>query len=118
MRTLFASWLPRIVLPAFRGRQEALFDISKTGVDRTPDERIAYFSVSAALSMPALAQTSSFSPPGAPETPTAPITSSPALIGSAPCAATTLVRWISGSSGLSCSRLAKSPDELRNVRDV
>ena len=52
----------------------------------------AYFNWSATLSMPALAQTSSFSPPGAPETPTAPITSSPTLIGRAPWAATTLVR--------------------------
>jgi hypothetical protein len=46
----------------------------------------AYFSWSATLSMPALAQTSSLSPPGEPETPIAPMTSSPTLIGSAPCA--------------------------------
>jgi len=44
----------------------------------------------ATLAMPALAQTSSFSPPGAPETPTAPITSLPTLIGTPPPTATTL----------------------------
>ena len=44
----------------------------------------------ATLAMPALAQTSSFSPPGAPETPTPPITSLPTLIGTPPPTATTL----------------------------
>ena len=42
--------------------------------------------------MPALAHTSSLSPPGAPETPTAPSVSSPALIGSAPRAGIMLPR--------------------------
>jgi hypothetical protein len=49
--------------------------------------RTGYLSWSATLSMPAFEQASSFSPPGAPETPTATMTSSPALIGSAPWAA-------------------------------
>ena len=43
-----------------------------------------YFSSAATFSMPALAQASSLSPPGAPDTPMAPIVSSPTLIGSAP----------------------------------
>src|SRR5216684_2905718 len=61
-----------------------------TAVGRTepsPD----YLSWSATLSRPALTQASSLSPPGAPDTPAAPITSSPILTGSAPCAATMLV---------------------------
>src|SRR5215468_2760643 len=48
-----------------------------------------HFRLSATLAMPALAHASSFSPPGAPETPTAPITSLPALIGTPPPTATT-----------------------------
>src|SRR5215470_189392 len=48
-----------------------------------------HFRLSATLAMPALAHASSFSPPGAPETPTAPITSLPALIGTPPPSATT-----------------------------
>src|SRR5579864_7119760 len=48
------------------------------------DCRPPYFSASATLAMPALAQASSFSPPGAPDTPTAPITSVPARIGTPP----------------------------------
>src|ERR1700704_1564274 len=49
-------------------------------------ERIfaAYFRSPATLSIPALTQASSLSPPGAPEAPAAPITSLPTLIGSAP----------------------------------
>src|SRR5439155_6872220 len=43
-----------------------------------------YFSMLATLSIPALTQASSFSPPGAPEAPAAPMVSSPTLIGSAP----------------------------------
>ena len=72
----------------------------RSGVDRRePQGRpagslatSAYFSWSATLSRPACTQTSSLSPPGAPDTPTAPITSSPALTGSAPASAITLVR--------------------------
>ena len=45
---------------------------------------VAYFNLSLILSSPAWMQASSFSPPGAPEAPAAPITSSPILIGSAP----------------------------------
>ena len=41
-------------------------------------------SAASTLAMPALAQASSFSPPGAPDTPTPPIVSLPALIGT-PC---------------------------------
>ena len=47
------------------------------------------FRLAATLAMPALAHASSFSPPGAPETPTAPITSLPTLIGTPPPTATT-----------------------------
>jgi hypothetical protein len=47
---------------------------------------VTHFRSAATLSMPALLQASSLSPPGAPETPMAPITSSPTLIGSAPWA--------------------------------
>src|SRR6267142_5550135 len=43
--------------------------------------------------MPALEHASSFSPPGAPDTPTAPMISSPALIGKGPCAAMIPVLW-------------------------
>src|SRR5205814_10483803 len=52
----------------------------------------AYFSSVATLSMPALAQASSLSPPGAPEMPMAPIVSLPTMIGSAPWAATKFVK--------------------------
>ena len=54
-----------------------------------------HLSWSATLSMAALTQTSSFSPPGAPETPAAPMTSSPTMIGSAPRAVVKPVRnWL------------------------
>src|ERR1700704_117031 len=76
------------------------------------DGSFAYFRSAATLSMPAWAQTSSFSPPGAPEMPTAPITSSPALIGSAPCAATMLVRNSAPATGLPLTPAANSPDDL------
>lgn len=55
--------------------------------------RRAYFSCSATRAMPALAQTSSFSPPGAPETPTAPIVTLPILIGTPPPTATVPGIW-------------------------
>src|SRR5262249_14334916 len=77
-----------------------------------------HFSWSATLSSPALTQASSLSPPGAPDTPAAPITSSPIVIGRAPCAAITLVRWMAPSCGLSFRRLTISPEGMRNVRDV
>src|SRR5580704_658592 len=55
----------------------------------TRPEKCAYFNWSATLSIPACEHTSSL--PGVPETPTAPITSSPALIGSPPASASTRV---------------------------
>src|ERR1700748_2279753 len=55
----------------------------RRGVDRNGlgPRRPHYFSAASTLARPALAQTSSFSPPGAPETPTPPMVSLPALIG-------------------------------------
>ena len=47
-------------------------------------DRSVHLSWSATLSIPALMQASSFSPPGAPDAPAAPMVSSPTLIGSAP----------------------------------
>src|SRR6478735_4244941 len=43
-----------------------------------------YLSAASTLARPALAQASSFSPPGAPDTPMPPIVSLPALIGTPP----------------------------------
>src|SRR6267143_1194659 len=80
--------------------------------------RRSYFSMPATLSMPALTQASSFSPPGAPEAPAAPMVSSPTLIGSAPWFAITLLRWIRPSCGLALSRSTISPDGMRKVREV
>src|SRR5215469_13526301 len=77
-----------------------------------------YFRSLATLSMPALAQASSLSPPGAPDTPTAPIVSLPILIGSAPCAGTMLVRRSAPASGLPLTPSANSPDDLAEVRAV
>src|SRR6266700_2112647 len=77
-----------------------------------------YFRSAATLSMPALAQASSLSPPGAPETPTAPIVSSPTLIGSAPCAATMLLRRSAPAVKLPLTPSANSPDGRRMVRAV
>jgi hypothetical protein len=53
--------------------------------------------LSATLAMPALARTSSFWPPGAPETPTAPMISLPTLIGTPPPIATTPGIWRSSA---------------------
>src|SRR5215467_312818 len=72
----------------------------------------------ATLSMPALAQASSFSPPGAPDTPTAPIVSLPILIGSAPCAGVMFVRKSAPAFGLPLTPAANSPDDLEKVRAV
>src|SRR5438034_4680593 len=77
-----------------------------------------YFSMLATLSIPALTQASSFSPPGAPEAPAAPMVSSPTLIGSAPWFAIALLRWIRPSCGLALSRSTSSPDGMRKVREV
>src|SRR5215472_4128584 len=77
-----------------------------------------YFRSAATLSMPALAQASSFSPPGAPDTPTAPIVSLPILIGSAPCAGVMLVRKSAPAFGLPLTPSANSPDDLEKVRAV
>src|ERR1700754_1445610 len=67
-----------------------------------PTNSTHHFSASATLARPALAQTSSFSPPGAPETPTPPIGSLPARIGTPPPTPTTLGIWrmkaLAGSS--------------------
>src|ERR671934_2520700 len=59
--------------------------------------------------MPALAQASSFSPPGAPETPTAPITSFPTLIGTPPPTATTarLEALLTANAALRCGARSK-----------
>src|SRR6516165_7807114 len=73
----------------------------------------AYFNSSATLSMPALAQASSLSPPGAPETPMAPMVSSPTLIGNAPRVGTMLVRCRAPAVKLSLMASPKSPDDLR-----
>src|SRR5262249_12442485 len=77
-----------------------------------------YLSWSATLSMPALAQTSSLSPPGAPDTPIAPMVSSPTLIGSAPWAGTMLVSRSAPAVGLSLIAVANSPDGRRWAFDV
>ena len=73
--------------------------------------RSTYFRSAATLSMPALAQASSFSPPGAPDTPTAPMVSLPILIGSAPCAGVMLVRNSAPAFGLPLTPSANSPDD-------
>src|ERR1700686_330742 len=77
-----------------------------------------YFNSEATLSMPALAQASSLSPPGAPETPTAPMVSLPTLIGSAPCAGTMLDRYRAPAVGLFLMVAANSPDGRLMVRAV
>src|SRR5260370_16365493 len=73
--------------------------------------------------MPALTQTSSLSPPGAPETPTAPIVSSPIMIGNAPRAAVILARkscpatgfWpISRPRAARCRRSEEHTSELQS----
>src|ERR1700683_583692 len=91
--------------------------LSADGADptRVDDLGIRHFSSAATLSMPALAQASSLSPPGAPETPTAPITSSPTLMGSAPRAGTMLVRNSAPAVGLFLTASANSPDGRRMV---
>src|SRR4029077_11818421 len=77
-----------------------------------------HFSSAATFSMPALAPASYFSPPGAPDTPTAPIVSLPTLIGSAPCAGVMLVRNNAPAFGLPFTPSANSPDDLEKVRAV
>ena len=67
---------------------------------------------------PALAQASSLSPPGEPETPTAPMTSSPTLIGNPPALALMPVSQSAAPGGLSFCRCANSPEEVRKVRAV
>src|SRR5271167_45472 len=56
----------------------------------TPEPRrhmgMPYLNLSAAFAIPAVAHAASLSPPGAPLTATAPIVTSPTLIGTAPCA--------------------------------
>src|SRR5215472_14951930 len=66
--------------------------------------------------MPAFTQASSLSPPGAPETPAAPITSSPTMIGSAPRAVVKPVRYCAPICGFFFSRSSISPEGMRNVR--
>src|SRR5215469_13771085 len=68
--------------------------------------------------MPALTQASSLSPPGAPETPAAPITSSPTVIGSAPRAVVKPVRYCAPICGFFFNRSSISPEGMRNVRAV
>ena len=64
-------------------------------------------------------QASSFSPPGAPEAPAAPMVSSPILIGSAPCAAVTLVRHVTRlAADRPSGALPSRPTAMRNVRAV
>src|SRR5262249_41566443 len=76
------------------------------------------FRLAATLAMPALAQASSFSPPGAPETPTAPITSLPTLIGTPPPTATTFgICFRKAFSGLSV-RFLNSSEVWPRVRAV
>src|SRR5215471_6260646 len=77
-----------------------------------------HFRSAATLSMPALAQASSLSPPGAPDTPTAPIVSLPTLIGSAPRAGVMFVRKSAPAFGLPLTPSANSPDDLEKVRAV
>src|SRR5262249_54531400 len=77
-----------------------------------------HFSWSATLSRPAFTQASSFSPPGAPETPAAPMTSSPAVIGSAPRAVVKPVRYCAPIAGFFFNRSSISPDGMRKVRAV
>src|SRR5882672_6895668 len=81
-------------------------------------EQRSYFNCAATLSMPALAQASSLSPPGAPEMPMAPMVSLPTMIGSAPCAATKLVRKKFPALGLPLTASANFPDGARVVRAV
>src|ERR1700676_2626613 len=78
----------------------------------------AYLRSADTLSMPALAQTSSLWPPGAPDTPMAPIVSSPMAIGNAPCAATMLLRKSAPAVGLPLTFSANLPDGMRSVRAV
>src|SRR3977135_3906705 len=80
--------------------------------------RAGYLSWSATLSIPALTQASSFSPPGAPEAPAAPITSSPTMIGTAPRPVVKPVRYCAPIWGFFFSRSSISPDGMRNVREV
>ena len=77
-----------------------------------------HLSWSATLSSAALTQASSFSPPGAPETPAAPMTSSPTLIGKAPRAVVNPVRNWAPICGFCFNRSSISPDGMRNVREV
>src|SRR5207245_11645693 len=106
----------RRIRQLLNGRAAARFHRAQSAA--TAAAGAAYFSWSATLSSPALTQASSFSPPGAPETPTAPITSSPILIGNAPWAATTPLKCTKGSVGLSLRRCAISPEGTRKVRAV
>src|SRR4051812_1427506 len=77
-----------------------------------------YLSWSAPLSSPALAQASSLSPPGEPDTPTAPMTSSPTLIGNPPAVALMPVSQSAAPGGLSFCRCPNSPEDVRKVRAV
>ena len=72
-----------------------------------------YFRSAAIFAMPALAQASSLSPPGAPLTPTAPITTLPALIGTPP--AVPVVPSMFGAGGFSAQALPVSAVVLLKV---
>src|SRR5215470_8724088 len=81
-----ADILVRLSREQLETRNEKI-DKSRADMARLGDS--SHFRLSETLAMPALAQASSFSPPGAPETPTPPITSLPDLIGTPPPTATT-----------------------------
>src|SRR6266581_7706900 len=72
-----------------------------------------YLSSAAILAMPAFAQASSLSPPGAPLTPIAPITWPPALIGTPPAAP--VVPSMLGAGGFSAQALPVSAEVLLKV---
>src|SRR6185295_1739102 len=93
--------------PRFRGDER--HRVSRSG---------GHLSRSATFLMPASTQASSFSPPGAPEAPIAPMTSSPTLIGSAPRPVVKPVRYCAPICGFFFSRSSISPDGMRKVRDV
>src|SRR5215510_10055465 len=70
-------------------------------------------------SMPIFAHAASLSPPGAPETPIAPTTSWPAMIGNAPSAEVILSRCSAPAPvGDDVTRFPNSPEGVRNVKDV
>src|SRR5471032_1022475 len=104
-----------LLLGAGRERLRGNAECGRTR-DKTPTLHHAlphHFKSSAALSMPALAHASSFSPPGEPDTATAPSVSPPTTIGRPPCAAITCSRCTSWSPGSLRTRCSTAADGSR-----